>query len=243
MSVAADPSAVPATPDPVDPLDHVDVWVFDLDNTLYPADSNLFDQVHQRMGRFIVERLGLAWDEARALQKRYFHEHGTTLRGLMTVNRVDPDDYLSFVHDIDVTPVPPSPGLDRSLARLAGRKIVFTNGSVGHATRVLDRLGVTHHFEAIEDIVSAGFVPKPNPDPYDGLVDRNGFDPARAVMVEDMAVNLGPAHALGMTTVWVRTPHTFSHPPHPAPHVHHRIDKVEPWLDAVVAAREGRTTR
>lgn len=227
----------------VDPLDHVDVWVFDLDNTLYPADSNLFGQVHKRMGQFIVERFSLTWEDARALQKRYFQEYGTTLRGLMTVDGVDPADYLAFVHDIDVTAVPPSPGLEASLGRLEGRKIVFTNGSVSHAERVLDRLGVTRHFAAIEDIVSSCYVPKPDPAPYAALVARHGVEPTRAVMVEDMAVNLGPAHDLGMTTVWVRTGHGVGHPPDDTPHVHHRIDKVEPWLDALVAARDRRTPR
>ena len=227
----------------VDPLDHVDVWVFDLDNTLYPADSNLFGQVHKRMGQFIVERFSLTWEGARALQKRYFQEYGTTLRGLMTVDGVDPADYLAFVHDIDVTAVPPSPGLEASLGRLEGRKIVFTNGSVSHAERVLDRLGVTRHFAAIEDLVSSCYVPKPDPAPYAALVARHGVEPTRAVMVEDMAVNLGPAHDLGMTTVWVRTGHGAGHPPDDAPHVHHRIDKVEPWLDALVAARDRRTPR
>ncbi len=218
-------------------LDHVDVWIFDLDNTLYPASCDLFEQVRVRIGGFIAERFGLDIDAARALQRKYFLEHGTTLRGLMTVDGVSPAEFLDYVHDIDVTAVPPSPTLDESLAALGGRKLIFTNASATHAERVMDRLGVSRHFEAIVDIVASDYVPKPDRRSYDRMIDAHGIDPAAAVMVEDMAVNLVPAHAMGMTTVWVKTEHAWTGPKPGETHVDREIDDLADWLETVVAAR------
>src|ERR1700757_852607 len=124
------------------PLMGIETWIFDLDNTLYPASCRLFDQIHARMTGFIVERLDLSPEAALALQKTYFREHGTTLRGLMTVNRIDPDDFLAYVHEIDLACVPPDPTLVAALTALPGRKIVHTNGSQRHAERLLDHLGI-----------------------------------------------------------------------------------------------------
>ncbi len=218
-------------------MNHVDVWVFDLDNTLYPASCNLFDQVRVRIGEFIAERFALDIEEARALQRRYFLKYGTTLRGLMTVDGVPPEEFLEFVHDIDMTPVPPSPDLNTSLDALDGRKLIFTNGSAAHAEQVMDRLGVTRHFEAIIDIVASEYVPKPDRRPYDRMIAAHGIDPKSAVMVEDMAVNLVPAHAMGMTTVWVRTEHEWTGPKPGETHVDREIDDLADWLQSVVAAR------
>src|SRR3546814_4585109 len=145
-------------------------WIVHLDNTLYPARSNLSAQVSVRMPQYIQDRLGLEPDAARDLQRALFRRHGTTLRGLMTEHAVDPAAFLAFVHDIDVTAVDPAPRLDALLAALPGRKIVFTNGSVRHAERVMERLGVGRHFDTIFDIVAAGYVPKPDPRPYARLV-------------------------------------------------------------------------
>jgi len=221
-----------------------EVWIFDLDNTLYPASSNLFPQVSARMGAFIAETFGLTADEARALQKRYFRDYGTTLRGLMVRHAIDPHAFLTYVHDIDLTVLEAAPALDSALGRLSGRKIVYTNGSVAHAARVLDRLGVARHFEAVHDIVAADFAPKPDRAAFDRLVGRLGIDPARAVMVEDLAVNLEPAHAMGMTTVLVRADGGEAAIDGPAPddgagrppHVHHVVDDLPAWLAGVAGA-------
>lgn len=218
-------------------LDHVDVWIFDLDNTLYPASCDLFEQVRVRIGQFIAERFGLDIDAARALQRKYFLEHGTTLRGLMTEDGVSPDTFLDYVHDIDVTPVPPSPQLDQTLSALDGRKLIFTNASAAHAERVMDRLGVSRRFEAIVDIVASDYLPKPDRRSYDRMIEVHGIDPTAAVMVEDMAVNLAPAHAMGMTTVWVKTEHAWTGPKPGETHVDREIDDLAGWLDSVVAAR------
>src|SRR5689334_11518924 len=134
------------------PLAEIETWIFDLDNTLYPASCRLFDQIHARMTQFIADRLGISAAAALTVQKTYFREHGTTLRGLMTVNRIDPEDFLAFVHEIDLARVPPDPALVDTLAKLPGRKIVHTNGSERHAERLLDHLGIAGSFCGIVDI-------------------------------------------------------------------------------------------
>lgn len=196
-------------------LDHVDTWVFDLDNTLYPAACNLFAQIDLRMTAFIAELLDVDPVEARRLQKSYFHEHGTTLSGLMALHGVAPADFLEYVHDIDLSAVAAAPELEQRLDGLPGRKIVFTNGSQAHAERVLDRLGVGHHFRDIFDIHAAAYVPKPSAETYEGLIARFDFDPARAIMFDDLSRNLLPAHRLGMTTVWVHSASEWSRAPEP----------------------------
>jgi len=230
------PPVLPARDDAWAVLARAETWIFDLDNTLYPAACNLFAQVDVRIGRYIADLLGLSAEEARAIQKRYFREYGTSLRGLMTHHRIDPSEYLDYVHDIDVTAVTPSPDLARCLAILPGRKVVFTNGSLAHAERVMKRLGVTEHFEAVFDIVDAGYLPKPEPAIYDSLVERHSIDPRRAVMVEDIARNLVPAAALGMTTAWVRGDSAWCSEGADGDHVHHVVDDLVAWLDRIGGA-------
>jgi putative hydrolase of the HAD superfamily len=213
---------------------HVDTWIFDLDNTIYPARHNLFDQVDKRIGAFIAGLLDIDAVAARRLQKRYFREHGTTLRGLMLHHEVDPHDFLDFVHDIDLDCLSPSPDLDRNLGRLAGRKVIFTNGSTGHAEAVLARLGVADRFRGIFAITDADFIPKPEAAPYAALIESFRIDPRGTVMVEDIARNLVPAAALGMTTVWVRTDNAWGAEGSGGGHIHHVIDDVADWL-AVLA--------
>lgn len=215
------------------PLPAIQVWIFDLDNTLYPASCNLFGQVDRRISEFIAQHFNIPFDEARALQKRFFREHGTTLRGLMVEHDVDPEPFLEYVHDIDVTPVAPSPRLDRALERLPGRKVIYTNGSVAHADNVTGRLGITRHFDTVFGITEAGYIPKPDPRPYATLVERHGIDPGRACMVEDIARNLAPAHAMGMTTVWVRSESEWARAGAGAgTHIDHVADDLIDWLEA-----------
>jgi|APTNR8051073442_1049403.scaffolds.fasta_scaffold16678_1 putative hydrolase of the HAD superfamily len=214
-------------------LRDAETWIFDLDNTLYPAAIDLFGQIDERMRAFIAEFLGLDLDAAYALQKQYFHHYGTSMRGLMDRHGMDPAAFLAHVHDIDVSVLDPSPLLDEALTALPGRKLVFTNASVAHAERVLNRLGVTHHFADIFDIVAAEYRPKPEPHIYRQLIDLHQVDPHRSVMVEDMARNLAPAAALGMTTVWVRTGSDWGAHGADAGHVHHVVDDLPAWLAEV----------
>ena len=215
-------------------FNQVQSWVFDLDNTLYPASTNLFAQVDVRMRDFIAQYLGLNPEEARRVQKTYFHECGTTLRGLMTRNDMDPGPYLDYVHDIDLSPVSASPELAEALDALPGRKFIFTNASTAHAERVMDRLGVTHLFDGIFDIVDAAYTPKPEPSIYDDFIARFDIDPAKALMVEDMARNLKPAHDLGMQCVWVKTDSDWAKEGSQETYVHHETDDLVGWLKNIL---------
>jgi|CXWL01.1.fsa_nt_gi putative hydrolase of the HAD superfamily len=219
----------------------IDTWVFDLDNTLYHASSNLFDQVSDRIGQFISNYLKVDRAAALRLQKQYWHEHGTSLRGMMTLHQCPPEEFIAFVHDIDLSAIAANPELDRILADLPGRKVIFTNGSVPHAERVMAKLGVERHFEGIFDIVASDYIPKPELSVYESLVKRFGFDPKRAVMLDDMAHNLKPAHQLGMRTVWVRTEESqgrFAAMGSDRTHIHHETDDVVHFLKQwPVAAR------
>lgn len=221
-------------------LDHVDAWVFDLDNTLYPASSSLFPQIDVRMRQFIADALKLSLDDAFALQKRYYREYGTTLRGLMLSHGVEPAEFLAYVHDIDCTVLSPAPQLDAALDRLAGRKVIFTNGSERHALNVLDRLGLTRHFDGIFDIKAADYIPKPNAESYRRMAARHGIAATRAAMFEDIARNLLPAAAAGMITVWVREEghtHWSGDAGSDLTHIHHITADLTGWLDGVGRAR------
>ncbi|WP_372732389.1 pyrimidine 5'-nucleotidase [Novosphingobium sp.] len=182
---------------------HVDCWIFDLDNTLYPPSTRLFDQIDVRMGEFIQNLLGCDAVEARRVQKLYFHDHGTTLSGLMHYHAIDPNEFLDFVHDIDMTPLAAAPPLADRLAALPGRKLVFTNGDDAYAARVLAGLGLSESFDGIWDIHAMNYRPKPEASAYTGLIEAFAIRPETAVFVEDMARNLAPAKALGMQTVWI----------------------------------------
>jgi putative hydrolase of the HAD superfamily len=224
-------------------LDHIETWVFDLDNTLYPASCRLFDQVDRNMGAFICEFLKLDPVEARALQKRYLKEFGTTLRGLMINHECPPERFLEAAHAIDYSAVQPDPRLDAALERLPGRKLIFTNGSVEHAERVMDRLQVGRHFSGIFDIVAAGYLPKPNLAAYEGLIRTHALEPRRAAIIEDLARNLVPAATLGMTTVLVKADGEWA--PEVAAeaaegdHIHHVTEDLPAWLEAAAAAIAG----
>lgn len=218
-------------------LSHVDTWVFDLDNTLYPAGCRLFHQVDRRMGEYIGNLFGLDAEAARKLQKDYYRAYGTTLRGLMINHRVDPHHYLDFVHDIDLAVMDPAPALDAALSRLDGRKVIFTNASRNHAEAVIARLGIARHFEAIFDIHDADYVPKPEPETYDRFITAHAIAPARAVLFEDTAANLAPAHARGMATVLVVPGEDGVANDAAADHVHHVADDLAAFLETLAVAR------
>jgi putative hydrolase of the HAD superfamily len=184
-------------------FDHVETWVFDLDNTLYPHHINLWQQVDERIRLYIEQLLKLPADEAFRLQKDYYKRYGTTLRGLMLEHGMEPDDFLDFVHQIDHSPLQPNPALGEAIEKLPGRKLILTNGTHTHADVVVKRLGIEQHFEAIFDIVAAELEPKPSPQTYERFLARHNVDPRKAAMFEDLSRNLATPHALGMTTVLV----------------------------------------
>jgi putative hydrolase of the HAD superfamily len=220
------------------PLGAVETWIFDLDNTLYPASCRLFDQVHRRMTEYICDRLSISPEEAAELRRTYFLEHGTTLRGLMTIDKIDPHEFLAYVHDIDLAGVPPDPALVAALQQLDGRKIVHTNGSVRHAERLLDHLGVTDAFSGIIDIAAAEFDPKPALAGYRLLLHRHAVAAPTALMVEDIARNLAPAAELGMTTAWVRSEPDWASADADSDFIHHIIDDLAGFLAAAAALQK-----
>lgn len=222
-------------------LRHIDYWVFDLDNTLYPAECDLFAQIDQRMTRFVSDLLSLPPEQARAIQKKYYAEHGTTLNGLMTLHGMKPAAFLDYVHDIDLSPIPPLVGLHTEISRLPGKKYVFTNGSRGHADRVVEKLGLTGLFDDHFGIEDTGFEPKPRPVAFDRFHDRHGIDPKSSVMFEDLSRNLKAAHDFGYTTVLVHSDKDWSHEPvgarpagadHAADHIHYLTDCLTSFLKA-----------
>ena len=178
-------------------------WIFDLDNTLYPASADLFALIDVKMAAYVSDLLGVDLPEARRIQKAYFLGHGTTLAGLMAEHEIDPHHYLDFVHDIEMDVLEKNLPLAAAIAKLPGRKIVFTNGDGPYARRVLDRPGLGASFEAVHDIHAMDLMPKPAPSAYAGLCAAFGIDPRESLFVDDMARNLAPAKAIGMTTVWV----------------------------------------
>lgn len=220
------------------PLGEVETWVFDLDNTLYPASSGLFPQVQARMNDYISNRFGVSLDEAKALRARYFREHGTTMHGLMAVHQVDPLEFMAFVHDVDLTCVPANPELVTALNTLSGRKLIYTNGSVPHAENLLKHLGISRCFEDIFDIVASDFAPKPAMTALRLFVDRFGVRPQGALMVEDMAKNLAPASEIGMTTAWVRTDIDWAVIASEADHINYVVEDLAGFLSAAVEAEK-----
>lgn len=184
-------------------LSHVRTWIFDLDNTLYPAGNGLFGEIEERMTRYICEMDGCDPDTAKALRNRHFVSHGTTLSGLLAERSIDAHHFLDYVHDVDLTLIERNDALAAQIAGLPGRKLVFTNGDAPYAGRVLDRLGMAGLFEGVHDIHATRYRAKPAPEAYQGLCEAWDIDPATALFAEDMARNLAPAKAIGMTTLWV----------------------------------------
>jgi putative hydrolase of the HAD superfamily len=221
---------------------HVEAWVFDLDNTLYPSHCDLFAQIDQKMRAFISQFLDMSEDEAGRLQKQYYRDHGTTLSGLMTVHGMEPKAFLDFVHDIDLAPVRPDPRLAKAMEQLPGRVLVFTNGTVHHAMRVMAQLGVTHTVDGVFDIVHADYIPKPRIETFRRFCDAHAVAPRKAAMFEDLARNLAPAHDLGMTTVLVEPPTGHADPTvrgwgdaRDGAHIHYRTSDLAEFLESILA--------
>ena len=221
---------------------HVDTWVFDLDNTLYPHHLNLWHQVDERIRDFVGKFLEVAPDEAFRIQKDYYRRYGTTLRGLMIEHGLAPDDFLEFVHAIDHSPLEPNPELGAAIRQLRGRKLILTNGTRKHAEQVMRRLAIHEHFDDIFDIVAAELEPKPHSETYHRFLAAHAVDPHRAAMFEDLARNLAVPHALGMATVLVLPSGTravfrqdWELEGRDAPHVDHVTDDLTTFLQNVAS--------
>jgi putative hydrolase of the HAD superfamily len=207
-------------------LSHVDTWLFDLDNTLYPASTGFMAEIEVRMTAYVQKVTGLPTDDAYALQKRYLAEHGLTLRGLMEHHGVDPDEFHALFHDLSLEALAHDPDLVMAIARLPGRRLIFTNADNIHAERVLERLGLRDLFEDVFHIATFDYTPKPSPTPFRRMAENHGVEPDRTAFFEDSERNLEPAAQLGMTTVLVG-PHA---PAANAPFIHHRTEALPPFL-------------
>ncbi len=184
----------------------IDTWVFDLDNTLYPAGTDLWPKIDARITLYMAHLYGIDGLSARALQKYYYQRYGTTLRGLSVEHGIDPRAFLDFVHDIDRSSILPDAGLAAAIAALPGRRLILTNGSRHHAVSTAAALGLDGLFEDVFDIEAADLLPKPEAETYHRFLARHAVDPLRAVMFEDIARNLVVPKALGMATVLVVPP-------------------------------------
>lgn len=214
-------------------FDDVSAWVFDLDNTLYPPEVRLFDQIEVRMTAWVMEALRVDRDEANRLRGLYWKEYGTTLAGLMAVHDVDPGPYLTDVHDICFDALNPDPALASSLSALPGRRIVYTNGSAPYAQRVLEARGIADRFDAVYGVEHAGFHPKPERRAFETVFQADGIDPTRAAMFEDDPRNLTAPFEMGMRTIHVAPA------PDAAPHIHHHTDDLAGFLSVLTEARSG----
>ena len=207
-------------------LTHVDTWLFDLDGTLYPAESGFLDAVVDRMTDFVEKVTGLPREAAYKLQKAYLAEHGLTLKGLMLHHHINPADFHAIFHDLSLEALAHDADLLAALQRLPGRRLIFTNADAAHAARVMDHLGLSGLFDDIFHIASAGYAPKPSTEAFARMDAAHGIDPASTAFFEDSQRNLEPAAALGMTTVLVGPYAAQS----TAPFVHHRTAKLAPFL-------------
>ena len=178
-------------------------WIFDLDNTLYSGDTKVFEQVSNRMTKYVSDKLNVNLDKAKKIQTDYFHKYNTTLNGLIKNHKIDANDFLDFVHDINIDFLKKNSKLNKELEKLDGKKIIFTNGSKKHALNITQKIGIDHHFDDFFDIIDANFVPKPFIEPYKKIVEKHKIDPKICAFVEDIARNLKPAYEMGMTTVWI----------------------------------------
>ena len=185
-------------------LSKIKFWLFDLDNTLYDGATKVFDQVDKKMSKFISEKLNVSLEEARKIQKNYFQEYNTTLNGMIKHHKIDADEFLEFVHDVDLSFLGKNEFLEKEIKKLNGKKIIFTNGSRDHALNVTKRIGIDELFDGIFDIRDCDFIPKPSKEPYKKLVESYKIEPQYCIFFEDIARNLKPAHELGMKTVWIK---------------------------------------
>ena len=181
----------------------INTWIFDLDNTLYSADSGIFQQVHELMGKFVSSHLDIGIEDAKIMQKKYYKQHGTTLRGMMDNHGVDPDHFLAEVHKLDYSIVGPNHKLNEQLKKLQGRKIIYTNANMQHALDVLERIELSNFFDEIYDIKMANYIPKPELAPYEQMVKQFDIETKSSAMFDDIAKNLVPAKNVGFTSVWI----------------------------------------
>ena len=208
-------------------------WLFDLDNTLYSGKTKVFEQIDKKMSKYISKKLNVDINEAKKIQKSYFYQYDTTLRGLVKNHKIDAEDFLDFVHDINIDFLKQDLDLAKELEKLDGKKIIFTNGSKKHAINITQKLGVGKYFDDIFDIVESDFIPKPSIQPYKKLIEKHKIDPNLCVFVEDIARNLKPAYEMGMKTVWIENEEPWAKKFSDSNFVNYRTNNLSEFLKKI----------
>ena len=214
-------------------LTDIKFWLFDLDNTLYDGATKVFDQVDKKMSTFISQKLSVSIDEARKIQKNYFQEYNTTLNGMIKHHKIDADEFLEFVHDVDLSFLDKDQDLGEEIKKLDGKKIIFTNGSREHALNVTKRIGIDKLFDGIFDIRDSEFIPKPSKKPYIKLVENYKIEPQYCIFFEDIARNLKPAYELGMKTVWIKNDEPWAAKYSDEDFINYKIDNLAKFLKEI----------
>ena len=214
-------------------LQPIKFWLFDLDNTLYSGQTKVFEQVDKKMSKFISEKLKVDIKKAKEIQKSYFYKYNTTLNGMIKNHKINADEFLDFVHDIDIDFLKKDLKLAKELEKLDGKKIIFTNGSRKHAINITQRIGVDQYFDDIFDIVDSEFVPKPSIQPYKKLVKKHKIDPKLCVFIEDIARNLKPAYEMGMKTIWIENDEPWAKKYSDSNFVNYKINNLADFLKKV----------
>jgi putative hydrolase of the HAD superfamily len=214
-------------------LTKIKYWMFDLDNTLYSGDTKVFDQVDKKMSKFISEKLNVSEEEAKKIQKNYFHEYNTTLNGMIKNHKIDANEFLEFVHDVDLNFLKADKALENEIRKLNGKKIIFTNGSKAHAANVTKRIGIDKLFDGVFDIVESNFIPKPSIEPYKKIIENYKIEPQYCIFFEDIARNLKPAHELGMKTVWIKNNEPWAAKYSDADFINYKTDNLAKFLKEI----------
>ena len=214
-------------------LTNIKYWLFDLDNTLYAGTTKVFDQVDKKMSKFISEKLNLSIEEAKKIQKDYFHEYNTTLNGMIKNHEIDANEFLEFVHDVNLDFLKKDKFLENEIMKLNGKKIIFTNGSRAHAENVTKRIGIDKLFDGIFDIVDSDFIPKPSKESYEKIIENYKIEPQYCIFFEDIARNLKPAHELGMKTVWIKNDEPWAAKFSDSTFINYKTDNLAKFLKEI----------
>ena len=212
---------------------NINYWIFDLDNTLYSGQTEVFSEVDKKMSAFISKKMNVDLIKAKEIQKKYFYEYGTTLSGLMKQDSIDPHEFLEFVHDIDISWLPKDLKLKDELIKIKEKKFIFTNGSHAHVENVTKQLGIDGLFDGAFDIVDANFVPKPHIDPYKKIIDKFKIEPTKSILIEDIAHNLEQAKNLGMKTCWLENEEAFAKKDADKPYIDYKIKNLPSFLQEI----------
>ena len=212
---------------------NINYWIFDLDNTLYSGQTEVFSEVDKKMSAFISKKMNVDLIKAKEIQKKYFYEYGTTLSGLMKQDSIDPHEFLEFVHDIEISWLPKDLKLKDELIKIKEKKFIFTNGSHAHVENVTKQLGIDGLFDGAFDIVDANFVPKPHIDPYKKIIDKFKIEPKKSILIEDIAHNLEQAKNLGMKTCWLENEEAFAKKDADKPYIDYKIKNLPSFLQKI----------